>query len=466
MEGFPSGIAFSPNGDILWVGLLGGETLKPIAGLLEIDVENWSVSREMDMDALIWDLAYLPDSGTLFATDIEGSSLHIIDVDLWEQVGTVEIPTSPTGIAVDPIQGRIWVAASGADAIATIDPTSELVTQWTPVTDLAWVDEDGEPLPNSNVNSLHYDPMRDWLFATRGADNAVSIFDASTMELIGQLPTAWYPTASTYISETNTLLIAEGKGFGKGPDDEALTAEELEERLRDGSLSIVALDEVDLAEASLIAQEAFERPIEQLPECDGFFPIPLNPEVPSPIEHVILVVKENKTFDCVFGDLEGMDVDVDPSLVRWGEEITPNQHALAREFCLADNFYAEVPNSDVGHVFLTAGHLTEFVEHFWKEDAQYGTNPTFSPLQPDPPRLRQLVHPSTGPRRLHSNLWGNRGNGCKNAVGGRCAELHRLGVSRGVHCQLRGHRYGEGGVRGCPDSRRETCGLYLYTAAQ
>ena len=215
VEGFPSGIAFSPNGDILWVGLLGGETLKPIAGLLEIDVENWSVSREMDMDALIWDLAYLPDSGTLFATDIEGSSLHIIDVDLWEQVGTVEIPTSPTGIAVDPIQGRIWVAASGADAIATIDPTSELVTQWTPVTDLAWVDEDGEPLPNSNVNSLHYDPMRDWLFATRGADNAVSIFDASTMELIGQLPTAWYPTASTYISETNTLLIAEGKASGR-----------------------------------------------------------------------------------------------------------------------------------------------------------------------------------------------------------------------------------------------------------
>ena len=86
-----------------------------------------------------------------------------------------------------------------------------------------------------------------------------------------------------------------------------------------------------------------------------------------------------------------MDVDVDPSLVRWGEE-SPNQRTLAREFCLADNFYAEVPNSDVGRVFLTAGHLTEFVEHFWKEDAQYGTNPAF-PLRGNLSRLRKSLYP-------------------------------------------------------------------------
>ena len=62
----------------------------------------------------------------------------------------------------------------------------------------------------------------------------------------------------------------------------------------------------------------------------------------------------------------------------WGEEITPNQHALAREFCLADNFYAEVPNSDVGHVFLTAGHLTEFVNISGKR------TPSTGPIQPFP----------------------------------------------------------------------------------
>ena len=115
----------------------------------------------------LYRLVYLPDSNLIFASDIQGDHLHVIDVELWKQ-------TEPTYItdryAVDPIQGRVG-AASSADAIATVDPASELVTQWTPVTDLAWIDEDGEPLPNSNVNSLHYDPVNDWLFATRGADN-------------------------------------------------------------------------------------------------------------------------------------------------------------------------------------------------------------------------------------------------------------------------------------------------------
>ena len=81
--------------------------------------------------------------------------------------------------------------------------------------------------------------------------------------------------------------------------------------------------------------------------------MPTRPDRPSPIEPSFCWLK-NKTFDCVFGDLENMDVDVDPSLVRYGEEITPNQHALARQFALSDNFYTEVEDSDVGHVLLTS----------------------------------------------------------------------------------------------------------------
>jgi hypothetical protein len=106
----------------------------------------------------------------------------------------------------------------------------------------------------------------------------------------------------------------------------------------------------------------------------------------TPIEHVILVVKENKTLDCVFGDMPDVGLDVDPSLVRWGADITPNQHAFVREFAMAGNFYDEVEDSDQGHITLTAGFMNDFVERVWVESDRSGlfdayqvsetTNPT------------------------------------------------------------------------------------------
>ena len=92
-------------------------------------------------------------------------------------------------------------------------------------------------------------------------------------------------------------------------------------------------------ETTEIARENYLRPKTVFPfECEGFFPIPTRSNQTSPIEHVILIVKENKTFDCVFGDLDPDRADVDPSLTLFGREITPNLHALAEQFALSDNF--------------------------------------------------------------------------------------------------------------------------------
>ena len=123
-------------------------------------------------------------------------------------------------------------------------------------------------------------------------------------------------------------------------------------------------------------------------ECEGEFPVPTGPEKATPIEHVILIVKENKTFDCVFGDLDPdeHDVDVDPSLVRWGEQITPNLHALARRYAISDSFFVEAPNSDTGHLWLTATHLTEYVERVYLENDNLSISngyPVTPPATPD-----------------------------------------------------------------------------------
>ena len=141
----------------------------------------------------------------------------------------------------------------------------------------------------------------------------------------------------------------------------------------DGSVSFVTLDGLDIAATTAQVVSNDLRSLTTFPfECDDFFPVPVNPGDYTPIEHVILVVKENKTFDCVFGDIADRGLNVDPTLVQWGADITPNQHAFVNEFALSANFYDEVEDSDMGHISLTAGFMNDFVERAWVESDRSG----------------------------------------------------------------------------------------------
>lgn len=377
VDGYPSGIAVSADGRRLWVALFEG------GALVEVDAEAWATTRRLDLPGALWDVVRVPGLDVLYVSDLAGESIRVVDPETWTVAAEIPAPTSPAGLEVDPDGARVWAAVSGADAILSIDPLTAAVVSWTPAAGDDWTDPDGLPLPNSNVNALAYAADTDRLYASRGADNAVSVFEASTMTLLGALPTAWYPTDVALVPGRHTLLTIEGKGRGAGPND----GEGVKERLA-GSVTAVSLDGLDLAEATAQARAGYARPSTVFPyACDeGAFPIPTRAGMGSPIEHVILIVKENKTFDCVFGDLEGMDVDVDPSLVRWGEDFTPNAHALAREYCLLDNFYTEVANSDQGHIYLTSAHMTEYVERIWTEKTRtdrFGGYQITEPAIPD-----------------------------------------------------------------------------------
>lgn len=356
---YPAGMALSGDGTRLYVALFaGGE-------LVEVDLATWAVTRRIELPGVLWAVEAV--DGALYVTDLGGEVIHVVDPEALAVVAEIPTPTSPAGLAVDRAGRRLWAAVSGADAIATIDVSSNQVVGWTAAAGSDWVDGEGAPLPNSNVNALAYDAAGDRLYASRGADNAVSVFAADEMRLLGALPAAWYPTAVAVGG--GRLVIAEGKGSGAGP-----SVEDGVKALLAGSLSAVTLADLDLDAATAVARAGYARPSTVFPyACDeGRFPIPTRPDRRSPIEHIVLIVKENKTFDCVFGDLEGMDVDVDPSLLRWGEAFTPNQHAMAREYCLLDNFYTEVANSDQGHIYLTSAHLTEYVERIWAEQVSSG----------------------------------------------------------------------------------------------
>jgi hypothetical protein len=112
---------------------------------------------------------------------------------------------------------------------------------------------------------------------------------------------------------------------------------------------------------------------------------PLAPGGASPIEHVILIVKENKTYDCLFGDLD-IDASRDPDLQMFPASTTPNQRALAQAFNIADNFYGDAAESDSGHTALVNAHLTEWVERMWQDRDRYdvwGVYPVLEVSKPD-----------------------------------------------------------------------------------
>ncbi len=358
VDGYPAGMALSADAGRLYVALFEG------GALVEVDTATLQVTRRLDLPGALWDVVRLPGTERLYISDLAGEVIHVVDGDTWTMSGSIAAPTSPAGMVADPEGTRLWAAVSGADAILTIDPLTDEVIGWTPAAGDDWTDAEGAPLPNSNVNALAYEAGTGRLYASRGADNAISVFDADDMTLLGALPTPWYPTDLALVPGQRALISVEGKGSGAGPNE----GQGVKQRLA-GTMSAISLDAIDLAETTATARAGYARPSTVFPyACDeGRFPIPTRPDMASPIEHVILIVKENKTFDCVFGDLDDPDVAADPANLRWGEAFTPNAHAVAREFCLLDNFYTEVANSDQGHIFLTAAHMTEYVERIWAE---------------------------------------------------------------------------------------------------
>lgn len=370
--GYPAGIALSPDGGLLWVGLFDA------AEIVEVDTAALTPTRTLPTAENVWDLLHLADRNELYASTLDGAVLSVIDLAGGPPI-PIPVPTSPAGMARGP-DGRVLVAVSGANVVAAIDPADRSVPDWVHVAEDDFVDADGVPLGNSNVNALAVDPASNRLYVSRGSDNAVSVLDATTLAPLGAIPTAWYPTDVAWTA--GKLVVVEGKGGGAGPNDGRSA-----KALMKGSVTLVDLTTLDLAAATAQVRANFAHPKDVFPyACESAFPIPTRPGERSPIEHVVLIVKENKTFDCVLGDLDDPRVDVDPSLVRYGERFTPNMHALARQFAISDNFYTEVENSDGGHILLTSGHLTEFAERMWIEKARSGQFQGFQigdPATPD-----------------------------------------------------------------------------------
>jgi YVTN family beta-propeller protein len=304
-------------------------------------------------------------------------------VDLKTRAITARWPVQehPNEMILDRAGRRLFVANAHRNTVSVLDVESGQVAE-TLTAELK-----PEAQPGNTPNSLALSPDGKHLFIANANINAVAVFDLGTpgkSRSLGFIPVGWYPTSVRVTPDGKKLLVANGKGLisksnRNGPQPglgAPATTSEYIAGLLQGTVSVVDLP------AGGKFEEAMARHTAQMYRCvpapepqtvraslqDN--PIPRAIGQPSPIRYCIYIIKENRTYDQVLGDLPRGNGD--PSLCLFPERVTPNHHALAREFVTLDNFYVESEVSADGHEWTMGAYASDFVEKMWP--LSYGHN--------------------------------------------------------------------------------------------
>ncbi|MES2647432.1 MAG: bifunctional YncE family protein/alkaline phosphatase family protein [Bacteroidota bacterium] len=243
----------------------------------------------------------------------------------------------------------------------------------------------------SFTNGLALSADQQTLYAANADNNCLAVFDVAKPGFSvskGFIPTGWYPTNIKIVG--NKIFVSNGKGFSSfanvnGPDpgskkqlvsyqkgDTAAIREiEYIGGLMKGTMSVIKEPgEAQLSTYSkaVYSNTPYSKKRELNAEGEAGNPVPVRVGESSPIKYVFYILKENRTYDQVLGDVK--EGNGDTSLVLFGERVTPNQHKLAREFVLLDNFYVDGEVSADGHNWSMAAHANDYLEKTWV--ASYG----------------------------------------------------------------------------------------------
>jgi DNA-binding beta-propeller fold protein YncE len=272
----------------------------------------------------------------------------------------------PTGLHPNELilspDGRLFVSNGGLNTVTVLDTRDGRATEV-----LSSAVSPGDP-PGSTPDSLSLSPDARTLYVANAYTNTIAVFDVGVRgegRPLGFIPTGWFPTSVRMTPDGRKLLVVSGRGLaprpsgGKGEPWSRITD------LYRGSLGIIDLPQGGefgraLVDWTKLAQRCRPASPEEAQPGD---PIPAHPGGATPIRYVVYVIKENRTYDQVLGDLP--QGNGDPAICLFPDRVTPNIHAIARQFVLLDNFYANAEVSASGHEWSMAGYSSEFVEKSW-----------------------------------------------------------------------------------------------------
>jgi DNA-binding beta-propeller fold protein YncE len=346
---YPAGLAVSTRGNLLYVAENVGDdvaAVNPDSGQIvqRLRTDHYPYGIEVAADGRVYVSAWAADSVSIFKMRKDGKL---------KSSGKVTVGRHPSTLASNKSGSRLFVALAGSDEIAVVDTKAKRVVQRLSDATPAGPSEGSTP----NAMAISADESK--LFIAEADNNAVAAFDLSGSGTrttpIARIPTDWYPTA--IIDSNNQLLVLCGKGHGSHANpDGPIPGERLTRRTGydlgqlNGSLRILSsnFDSATLADYSRRVLEANNWQEQRSAKA---YP---------PFKHVIYIIKENRTYDQVFGDLK--EGDGDPSLVFFPQVVSPNHHALALRFGLLDRFFTNSEVSSQGHMWSTAAYVTDYDE--------------------------------------------------------------------------------------------------------
>jgi YVTN family beta-propeller protein len=301
----------------------------------------------------------------------------VVDLETNAVVATWPTAEHPTEMLLSPKGDALYVACANSTKVSVIDPATGKGLQ---TINCALY----PTAPNGNTpNSLSMTPDGELLFVANADANNLSVFaitDRAKALPRGFIPTGWYPTSVRYNPLDKSLYVANGKGMApkanrSGPNPlvpQSRNTGEYIGQLLKGYVSIVRLPTPQQMVAHTKTAHACSplRPDNSARsenvEADN--PIPKKIGDASPIKYCIYIVKENRTYDQVFGDLAAGPNPIgngEPQLCLFPEAVTPNHHKIAKEFVLLDNFYVDGEVSADGHEWTMGAYATDFVEKIW-----------------------------------------------------------------------------------------------------
>lgn len=386
----PVGLALADDGKTLWVVLNMRNSLAEIAlpeGKLvrEIPVgnapygvaivgrkayvSNWAGRHPGKGDTAAESGAATPvrvDATRFIAND---GSVSVVDWNAGKELKQIPVGLHPAGIAATPDGRHVLVACANSDVLSVMDTANDQVIE-TISTRPA-----DKLLFGSAPNALAISADGKWVYASNGTNNAVAVIEFSPRKsrLVGCIPTGWYPAGLVLDPSRRSLYVANVKGVGsrnvdwqgsRKIGDRPVFGYNSHDYL--GTVSLIPLptaEELAKQTQTVLANNRLTESISALapPRKDvPPRPVPRRHGEPSVFKHVLYIIKENRTYDQVFGDIERGEGD--PDLCIYGRNVTPNHHKLVDEFVLLDNFYCSGVLSADGHQWTNEAYVTDYLE--------------------------------------------------------------------------------------------------------
>jgi YVTN family beta-propeller protein len=340
---YPAGIAASHDGLFLYIAENLGDTLAVL------DVSAKRVIQRMKTDRY-------PYSVVIDGRDVYVSAWGDNTVNRFRanadgtlrRTGRIAVGRHPSAMVLRGT--RLYVASASTDSISVVDTaTSKVIRTLTDAPPAG-------PREGSTPNALTLSRDGSRLFVAEADNNAVAVFDVATGKLRGRIPVEWYPSALALHGDELLVVNAKGRGSRPNPNNQQ------PDRSRPSDSRDYTLGQLDGSMMSLpatIAMSKLASFTKRVAHANGWDTTRAADRYP-PFKHVIYIIKENRTYDQVLGDMK--EGDGDASLIFFPESVSPNHHALARRFGLFDRFFTNAETSAQGHNWSTAAYSTDYLE--------------------------------------------------------------------------------------------------------